>query len=427
MHADAPTRSETAPQPLPAHARDPWPGFLRAMAWIGLNSFGGPVAQLGVMHAEVVEKRKWLSDGQFVHLLNFANVLPGPEALEVAIHLGYLRRGVPGGIVAGLLFVLPGFVSLSLLAWLYVAYGRLEAVGAVLEGIRPVGMALIAASALRISAKTLSGGFAYLLCALAVGAKLFLGAPFILVLVGCGVAGVLSGTRRAPATRDRVWRRAFALGVVVAVGLHVGLDAAPPRPTGGEPASSSAAAPPAARFDTGRLVEIAWVNTKAALVTFGGAYTVLPFLREQAVTQYGWVTDAQVIDSLALAETTPGPLVSVGVFLSYLAGGFRGAVVGCVFLFLPSFLFVLGLGRYIDRVERLPRAKEFLFGVSAGTLGLIIAMSAMLLPEMITSAFGLGLALVAFVALARFRLNVIAAVAAGAVLGVGRWLALASS
>lgn len=259
LHADTSTLSD-APQPLPVHARDRWPGFLRARGWAGLNAFGGPVAPLGVMHAEVFEKRSWLSDRQFLHLLDFANIQPGPEALEVAIHLGDLRQGVPGGVIAGLLFVLPGVVSLSLLAWPYVAYGRLD--------------------------------------------------------------------------------------------------------------------------------------------------------------------DAQVIDSLALAETTPGSASSVGVFLSYLAGGFAGACVGCAYLLPPSLLFVLGLGRCIDRVARLPRAKELVFGVPAGTLGLIVALSAMLLPEMITSAFDIAVAVAAFVAIARFKLDVFAAVAAGAAVRVGRWLLL---
>ncbi|MFN7133308.1 MAG: chromate efflux transporter, partial [Myxococcales bacterium] len=356
MHDTAST-SELAPLPLPREQRERWPSFLRSMAWVGLNSFGGPVAQIGVMHEEAVEKRRWLTDGQFVHLLNFANILPGPEALEIAIHLGYLRRGVAGGIVAGLLFILPGFVSLTALAWVYLRWGTLAEVDAVLSGVRPVGMALIAAAAVRISSKALTGTFAYLLCGGAFAAKFFFDVPFVLLLVACGLCGVALAGHRARTPARALHRWAFVAAIALSVAAQLAWR-------GGTPATQAAVVArtpvpgPSATF--GRYVEIAWVNTKAALVTFGGAYTVLPYLREQAVAVHGWVTDQQVVDSLALAETTPGPLISVGVFLSYLAGGFTGAVLGCFFLFLPSFVFVLALGRYIHAVERLPRAGDSL-------------------------------------------------------------------
>jgi chromate transporter len=167
-------------------------------------------------------------------------------------------------------------------------------------------------------------------------------------------------------------------------------------------------------------MDVAWVNTKAALVTFGGAYTVLPYLREQTVNRYGWLDDRQVIDGLALGETTPGPLISIGIFLSYLVAGLPGAVVGCLFLFLPSFVLVLGLGRYIERVENLPRARDVLWGFSAGTLGLIVALTADLFPPSIPDLFSGVLAVLAFVAVWRFDVNLILVVLIGGGLGLAR-------
>src|SRR5512134_245761 len=148
-----------APRPLARDRRDAWGPFLRTMARVGVNTFGGPVAQIGFMHKVAVEQRRWLSDGQFVHLLNFANVLPGPEALEIAIHLGYLR----GGIAAGVLFIWPGFVALTALAWVYESYGHVAGVAGFLDGVRPVAMALVAAAAVRISKKALKGPLSYVM------------------------------------------------------------------------------------------------------------------------------------------------------------------------------------------------------------------------------------------------------------------------
>lgn len=160
------------------------------MFWVGINSFGGPVAQIGVMHQEAVERRKWVTDAEFVHLLNFANILPGPEALEIAIHLGYLRRGIRGGIVAGLLFIWPGFVSLTALAWVYLNYGALKGVTGFLDGMRPAAMALIAAAAVRLSSRALKGPAAYTLMTIAFLASYLIGVPFLPVLLGSGFLGL---------------------------------------------------------------------------------------------------------------------------------------------------------------------------------------------------------------------------------------------
>jgi chromate transporter len=413
--------AETVPRPLPAAEREPWPRFLRIMAWIGLNSFGGPIAQLGVMHREFVERHAWLTDAQFVHLLNFANVIPGPEALELCIHAGYLRRGVWGGVVAGMLFIWPGFVSLTLLGWIYVEYGHWTWIEATLDGIRPVALALVAAAAIRISRKALQGSGAILIAGLAFVASFVLDVPFIAILLGAGVLGRVLGPRhdRAPSSRP-VHGRLFVLLVVgvIAVGLIRHRETSESSQTFTHRPSSSERVFP--QSSGKRMLDIAWVNTKAALLTFGGAYTVFPFLREQCVEKHRWLSDGQMMDAVALGETTPGPLISVGVFTAYLAGGFWGSVVGCFFLFLPSFVFVLGLGRHIDRIENLPHATHVLWGFSAGTLGLILALAATLVPPSIRDVFSAGLAALAFLAAWRFNVNLIAVIAGGAALGVLR-------
>jgi chromate transporter len=387
---------------------------------IGVNTFGGPVAQIGVMHREAVERRGWLSDGEFVHLLDFANVLPGPEALEIAIHLGYLRRGVAGGIAAGLLFVWPGFVSLTFIAWLYDRYGDLGVVKALLDGIRPVAMGLIGAAATRLALRALRGFAAYALMVAAFAASFFLGVPFISLLVACGVAGLVLARTSAPRPGPRATPFVLAL---VALALLAGFVRS--RPGATAPGVEGAPAVARTERDSGweRQAEIAWVSTKAALVTFGGAYTMLPYLREETVVRKGWVTDGQIADALALGETTPGPLISFGIFLAYLAGGLPGAIAGGVFLFLPAFVLVLTLGRHAERVERLPGAGKFLWGVSSGTVGLILAMSAQVVPVSLDGRFEAAIALAAFVALWRFGVHPLAAVGAGAALGLARALA----
>jgi len=392
------------------------------MTGVGLNSFGGPVAQIGVMHRVAVEERRWVSEAQFVHLLNFANILPGPEALEIAIHLGYIRRGVWGGIAAGVLFIWPGFFTLTLLAWIYQSWGHLGPVAGFLDGIRPVAMALVAAAAVRISRKALQGGIAYLLMTASFLASFLFGVQFLIILVGCGLLGLGLGRYRRATTQPRAFGWMF---LALVAGLLAWRMAGPVGagfvPAAGEtlPGSPSAAAESETRSDKtpGRLADIAWVNTKAALVTFGGAYTVLPYLREQVVHVHPWLTDRQVVDALALGETTPGPLICVGVFLSFLAGGLPGALVGCLFLFLPSFVLVLTLGRSIERVEKIPRSRDVLWGFSAGTLGLILALAAGLVPASLPGAAAWILAAAAFLAVHRWRVNPLLVVLAGGVIG----------
>src|SRR6266404_7998929 len=305
---------------------------------LGWLAFGGPVGQIGLMHLQVVERQQWIGEEEFVRALNFCHVLPGPEALQLAIYIGYKKRGYLAGALAGFLFILPGFITLTALAWIYVHYGKTPQVLGMLWGFRPVGLALLLAALVRISRAALKGPFAVGLAATAFAAFHFAHVPFLIVLPASGLAYV-------------GWRKAAPAAAAAALLF---------------PARAEAAGAAAQR-----LFEISSFFLKVGLFSFGGAYAVLPYIREGAVGTYGWITDHQMIDALALGETTPGPLISIGIFVGYLAGHSRGvpwpgAIAATFWLFLPSFVFVLAAARHMDWLTSRPGVKEFLKGVTSG-------------------------------------------------------------
>jgi chromate transporter len=376
---------------------------MREIFWyflkLGWLAFGGPVGQIGLMHLQVVERQKWLDEEEFVRTLNFCHVLPGPEALQLAIFIGYKKGGYAGGALAGVLFVLPGFITLTGLAWIYVHYGASKQVLGVLWGFRPVGLALVLAALVRISKAALKGVFPVLLAAAAFAAFSFGQVPFIVVLIGCGF--VFIG-----------WRK---LGPAAAL----------------LPVLISGRAEAASELSQ-RLWEISSFFLRVGLFSFGGAYAVLPYIREGAVTGYGWITDRQMIDALALGETTPGPLISIGIFVGYLAGQgvqapWLGAIAATFWLFVPSFVFVLGAARHMDWLTSRPGVKEFLKGVTSGVVGLMVSVAiplakAAFMPNGAVDWITVVLGLLAFFALTfwKWRLNVVIVVLAGGILGLVR-------
>lgn len=269
--------------------------------------------------------------------LNFCHVLPGPEALQLAIYIGYKRRGYLAGVLAGILFIAPGYVTLTALAWIYLHYGKTPQVLGVLWGFRPVGLALLLAALVRISRATLKGALPIVLAIAAFAAFYFAHLPFILVLLGAGLAYLIAqrgGTL-------------FSSGALLVCALL---------PTRADALETAAA----------RLSDISWFFLKVGLFSFGGAYAVLPYIRDGAVAQYGWIGDAQMIDALALGESTPGPLISIGIFVGYLAGNgagvpWLGASAATFWLFLPSFVFVfvLGTARYMEWLTTRPASRNF--------------------------------------------------------------------
>jgi len=370
---------------------------------LGWLAFGGPVGQIGLMHLQVVERQKWIDEDEFVRALNFCHLLPGPEALQLAIYIGYKKGGYWAGILAGILFILPGYITLTALAWIYVHFGKTPQVLGVLWGFRPVGLALLLAALVRISRAALKGIFPVVLAVAAFVAFYFGRLPFILVLFGCGLVFV-------------AWRR-------MGPGAPLAATAASLLLAGRAHAAESMGS---------RLFDISWFFFKVGLFSFGGAYAALPYIREGAVATYGWISDRQMIDALALGETTPGPLISIGIFVGFLAGNgsrapWLGATAATFWLFLPSFLFVLPAARYMNWFTSRPRLKEFLKGVTSGVVGLIFSISI----PLATVAFMPGgsidwitvvLGLAAFVALTwwKWRLNVVVVVLAGGTLGLLR-------
>jgi chromate transporter len=370
---------------------------------LGWLAFGGPVGQIGLMHLQMVERHRWISEDEFVRALNFCHLLPGPEALQLAIYVGYRKGGYRGGILAGVLFILPGYITLTALAWIYVRYGKTPQVLGVLWGFRPVGLALLLAALVRISRAALKGVFPVVLALAAFVSFYVLRLPFILVLLGCGLAFIAS-------RRIGPWARTLAATAALLV------------------ATRADAAESAAR----RALDISWFFLKVGLFSFGGAYAVLPYIREGAVATYGWITDRQMIDALALGETTPGPLISIGIFVGFLAGhGARmpwtGASLSTFWLFLPSFLFVLPAARHMNWFTSRPGLKEFLKGVTSGVVGLIFSISIPLarvafMPAGAIDWITVVLGLAAFAALTfwKWRLNIVAVVLGGGALGLLR-------
>jgi chromate transporter len=377
--------------------------LVRVFLRIGWLAFGGPVAQLGLMHEECVERRHWLEDADFVRALNFVHVLPGPEASQMAILIGWRVLGVLGGVLAGVLFISPGIITLAALAAIYVRYGSRPELLGVLSGFRPVALALLAAAMLRLSKAALRTGFQRVLAMVAFGASLFLHVGFVPLLLGCGAVSILR------------WKLRGA-GAAALIAMLV--------------SGQAEAAAPALE----RVRDVSLFFLKVGLVSFGGAYAVLPLLREGAVLQWAWITDPQMVDALALGETTPGPLISIGVFIGYLAGhplgvGLGSALCAGFWLFLPSFVLVLAGAPHLERITAWPGVQPFLEGVTAGVLALMAAVSLALGRATVVHAGRLDwvtlvLGVVAFgvLVVGGRRINVAWVVLAGGVVGLVRAL-----
>jgi chromate transporter len=355
-----------------------------ARVWlrIGLLSFGGPTGQIALMHRELVATRPWIEDRRFLNALNYCMVLPGPEAQQLAVYIGWLMHGTRGGIVAGALFVLPGALIMLAISIAYVWFGSIPAVDAAFDGLKPAVMALVAAALVRMGKKILGKRSLQIIAALSFIAIFFLKLPFPLVVLIALIFGwwqareISSGstistpeathTALAPQTFSKTLSRA-------ATWLAVWL------------------APPAlclAMLGTDHvLTRIGWFFSKAACVTFGGAYAVLPYVAQQAVHAESWLNTAQMMDGLALAETTPGPLVLVLQFVGFLAGWNEAgslppllmacfaALMASWCTFMPAFLFIFGGAPFIERAGTHPRLNQALSAVTAASVGVILNLA----------------------------------------------------
>jgi len=425
---------------------------------LGCISFGGPAGQIAIMHQELVEKRRWISERRFLHALNYCMVLPGPEAQQLATYIGWLMHRTRGGIVAGGLFVLPSLFILIALSWVYVAHGEQPAVAAVLYGIKPAVTAIVVFAAFRIGSRALKNAALWSIAAMAFIALFAFHTPFPAIILVAGLLGYL-GNRWRPQWFSAAPAHA-TMGKSAAPALIDDLTPTPAHARFSTRRLARACAIGLAIWSTtmgiliavfgakGLLTMIGWFFTKAALLTFGGAYAVLPYVYQGAVEHYQWLTATQMIDGLALGETTPGPLIMVVTFVGFLAGykyaifgadwpalsGVAAAGVTTFFTFLPSFLFILIGGPLVESTHGEPRVAAPLTGITAAVVGVILNLAMffayhVLWPEATASApfsgrFEWPAALIgaaALLALLRFKAGVMPVIGACALTGLVIW------
>ncbi|MFK7945160.1 MAG: chromate efflux transporter [Paracoccaceae bacterium] len=361
---------------------------------IGLLSFGGPAGQIALMQDEVVTKRRWVPADSFDRGLAFAMMLPGPEAQQLATWLGWRLHGVWGGLMAGLAFIVPGAALMILLAWIAAAHGEVPIIAALFAGVQPVVIALVLAALQKIAKRALAGPMHWALAVAAFVAIYFLGVPFPIVVAAAALAGLMlpsasNATQAAPG--KPVWgHAAITIGAATSIIVLVFMA-----------------------NQGGALEEVATLFTTAALVTFGGAYAVLPFVADQAVEVYRWLSPEAMLNGLAIAEATPGPLILVNTYAGYFAGwsgtgtataGVHTALLATFYTFAPSFALILAFAPAVERLYAIPWAKRALAGVSAAVVG-VIANLVLYLAE--AAFFPTGLSAPEWVKLALFAVAIV--------------------
>lgn len=437
-HAESP--------PSPVSFREAFMFWLK----LGFISFGGPAGQISIMHQELVENRRWISERRFLHALNYCMVLPGPEAQQLATYIGWLMHRSRGGITAGALFVLPSLLILVALSWMYIAFGNLPLVAGLFYGIKPAVTAIVLQAAHRIGSRALKNNTLWAIAAASFVAIFALNLPFPAIIATAALIGYIGG-RIAP---DR-----FKTG-----GAHGNAD----QSFGPALIDDDTPTPEHAQFRWRSLLRIAaiggllwlipmglltafygwhatltqmgWFFTKAAMLTFGGAYAVLPYVYQGAIEHYGWLTPTQMIDGLALGETTPGPLIMVVAFVGFVGGyvqaifgpdslflaGATAATLVTWFTFLPSFLFILAGGPMIEATHHDLKFTAPLTAITAAVVGVILNLAVffgyhVLWPQGLGGTFdwiSALIALAAAVALFRFKRNVIHVIAVCAITGL---------
>lgn len=360
---------------------------------LGFISFGGPMGQIAMMHTDLVEKKRWISEHRFLHALNFCMILPGPEAIQLAIYISWLMHGVVGAVMAGVLFFLPAFLLLSVLAGVYLAWGDIPLMQGLFYGIKPAVVAIVLFAAWRIGSKALKNSILWGMAAAAFIAIFVFGVGFPWIVLVAALLGLVGGkvmpdkfkgggghgasTKQYGAaviddhtpTPDHAKFSWVKLGVTVAAFIGIG------------------AVSLFALLSNPALSEMGSFFTKAAFLTIGGAYAVLPYVYQGGVEHYGWLTGPQMMDGLALGETTPGPLIMVVTWVGYIGGvtktvlanpiaaGFAGAAVATFFTFLPSFLFILAAGPVVESTRNDLKFTAPLTGVTAAVVGVIMNLA----------------------------------------------------
>lgn len=417
---------------------------------LGFISFGGPAGQIAIMHHDLVEKKRWMSEKRFLHALNYCMLLPGPEAQQLATYIGWLMHRTWGGLIAGVFFVLPSFFILVGLAWVYMAYGSVPAVAGVLYGIKPAVVAIVLFAAYRIGSRTLKNKVLWSIAALAFIAIFLLKLPFPVIVLAAGIIGHFGG-RKAP--------QFFKVG-----GGHGAAD----KSYGKAIIDDDTPIPSHALFSWNKLwrmagiglaiwfaamlllvslygwnatlTQMGWFFTKAALMTFGGAYAVLPYVFQGAVEHYQWLSPTQMIDGLALGETTPGPLIMVVTFVGFVGGwmthasgvdaifasAFSAASVVTFFTFLPSFIFIFMGAPFIETTHGNLKFTAPLSAITAAVVGVILNLALFFAYHVFWPTGFEGavdwpsvlLTIVASIAIFRFKVGVIPVIITSGVLGM---------
>lgn len=426
-----------------------WQAFLFWLK-LGFISFGGPAGQISIMHQELVVNRRWISEKRFLHALNYCMVLPGPEAQQLATYIGWLMHRTWGGIVAGALFVLPSLAILIVLSWVYISFGDVPFVAGLFYGIKPAVTAIVVQAAHRIGSRALKNNLLWAIAAASFVAIFALHVPFPIIVIAAALIGFVGG-RMAP---DK-FRAGGGHGKTKESFGAALIDDDTPTPEHAQhrwPRLALIAvigallwAVPMGLLATTygwehTLTQMSWFFTKAALVTFGGAYAVLPYMYQGAVEYYSWLTPEQMIDGLALGETTPGPLIMVVAFVGFVGGYVKavfgaeslvlaGTVAACLvtwFTFLPSFIFILAGGPLVESTHNDLKFTAPLTAITAAVVGVILNLALffgyhVLWPAGFDGAFDWISALIslaAAIALFKFKFGVIHVIAASAIIGL---------
>ncbi|HOA75782.1 MAG TPA: chromate efflux transporter [Phycisphaerae bacterium] len=369
-----------------------------AIAWLffklGTVAFGGPAAHLAMMEDEVVRRRRWMTSQEFLDLIAVTNLIPGPNSTEMAIHIGHRQAGWRGLVVAGTCFILPAFAIVLALSWLYVRYRSLPVTTGILLGVQPVVIAIIAQALWRLGRTACKSRMLAGLGVVAAGASLA-GVHELLVLFGCAVfAGGVYLFRKRMQFGDGATLRSLAPFVLGAAS--------------GVPASAPAAG----------LGSLFWIFAKIGSVLYGSGYVLVAFLRSDFVERHGWLTEAQLLDAVAIGQVTPGPLFTTATFIGYVIAGPAGAVWSTLGIFLPAFIFVAISAPFVPRLRSSALAAEVLDGLTMGSVALMLAVTLQLAYASLTSPVSWALALGSLLVLLWFKLNATWLMAAGVVVGV---------
>jgi chromate transporter len=358
---------------------------------LGFVNIGGPTAQITMLFQGIVERRRWIDRQRFVRIMSVCHVLPGPEALQLAIYVGYLTGRSLGGVIAGITFILPGAIVMTVLAAAYVTFGSVPAVNDALYILKPAVLGIIASGLLKIGRAALTDVRLIAIAAVAFVLVWFAHVDLLIVMIAAGLANIaLRRAIRAPAV----------LAVVPLVALTLG-----------------------------GWLDFAWVFLKTGLFSFGGAYGSIAFLEQEAVTQRGWLSTSQLLDGVALSVATPGPFMLFATFAGYLVAGVPGAIVATVAIFLPSFVFILGFARWIERAMDRPLFRDVIAGISAAVVAVILSVTIALAPAAVVDPITFVIAAASFgaVAFAKRDVALVAAVAMAAGVAFAAVRAIAGS